>query len=118
MKIELTKARPYTCEGVVIYPGVNVVNGLDEKQRKRLLNNPGFKERLKKGILKMDGAEAVEDKEPNAKELARSIIPEMTDIETLRGYTLDKRQTIREAAEKRLKVIDEAAGGNDGKDKE
>lgn len=111
MKIELTKPRLYTCEGVTLFPGVNVVN-LDAKASKRLLNNPGFQSRVKAGVIKVEGKDQSEPKEPNAKELAREIIPNMTDVAQLRKFADDGRQTVRESAIKRLDQIDQAGEGD------
>lgn len=103
-------SRLYICEGVTFHPGNNL---LDAATYKRLQANKGFNHRVNNRTLEVTEATAAETG-PNATELSRKIIPEMTDVAELRKFADDERQTVARAANKRLVEIDAADSGSDG----
>lgn len=97
--IKVTLKRPglYTCGGIRLFPGVNL---LEEDAAKKMLENPGFKHRKEKGIISV---EEIEEKKITKKDIAS-----MTDVGKLREIS-EEGGALGKAADIRLKEIDEAS---------
>lgn len=108
-KVNYKAANIYTCEGVRLLPGINVI---PEGKAEAFLANPGVQARIDIGTIEVMGKGA-SDAPPTAKELIEEI-GQTYDVAALKRIVeTDERTTVRKAAEEQLALID-ATGGDDG----
>lgn len=109
MKIKYNKPNIYSCAGVRLLPGLNVLAAADYD---RIKAHPAFLARVESGVIELRGA-APAPKEPEqeaSSELTAEEIAELTDVALLRSLAAGKKQLkTTKAAIARLEQIDAAA---------
>lgn len=94
MKIKLNTETLYTCNGVRLMPGINVVS---DEEGERMQKVKAFKHRMDKGII-----EVLSSKRVTAKDVA-----EMYDAKELERLANEGTKAVKEAAAQRIAELQE-----------